>query len=95
MQVVLPVPALHIPAADKDLLAVHLSSPIRATQGFKLLLGQEWIAAAQRIGHKERARGGDLGHRSIVHEHELGVGLNLVVQVVVGKQAGGPAPLGR
>ena len=94
VQVVLPVTALYIPAADKDVLDVISRQPIHATQGFKLLLGQEWIAAAQRIGHKECARGCDLGYGAIVHEHELGVGLDVVVHIVVRKQAGSPTLIG-
>ena len=93
-QVVLPAAALHVAPADVRRLHVVLRQTIGAAYRLELLRGQERIAAVQRIGVEKRPGRGDLGHRPVVHEHELAEGFDLVVHVIVRKQAGGPTPVG-
>ena len=89
--VVLPGAALDVPAADEHRLLVVRRQPVSAAQRVELLGGQERVAATQRVRHEEGAGGRDLGHRPVVHEHELGVGLGAVAEVVGGEQARRPA----
>ena len=94
VQIILAITALDAAPADIHILDILLRQAVLATQGLKLLIGQKRIAAVQIPLPEERARGSNLGGGAVVHEHQFGIGLDVFVQVVMSKGAGGPARIG-